>query len=254
MLNAHPSRRPGGALVLVLVGVGLVSVGTFAAVSFKGSPRGRVSVGGGVTSVPRLIQPGEVATVLHLAGITPEALAAAGAGAAECESIFQTGGAFCLQAERLDQFQIAHRDLNQARNHAVHPEAAAPANASNQAITTAEAQIALDNVSNAAFTFLTTGLDPAVAARLARIKANSTWGLPAPYLTVNRTDGQWLGLRAALAARAYANSHGLTLDSQPNELLTAAQADGTVAQALQDSAGSLASIRQSWQGHEHSAP
>jgi hypothetical protein len=250
MKSVPSSNRHGGVLTLALTGVGLLSVGTVAAVTFKSTSSGSASSASAASKAPRMLRPGEVAVVLHLVGITPEGLAAAGGTAQTCNQLFDTGMVYCLQSERLDQLQLAHRDVNLAGEKAVRPSSPGAVDSQGRPIALAQANISLADQERAGFAFVTTGLDPGIAAKLATIKANAHWGLPAPYLTVERTDEEWLSLRGALVARRFATQHNTPLDPRVAQILAAAEANTTVARALTDSAASLAGIADAWRVHE----
>jgi hypothetical protein len=251
MKRVSASNRRGGVLALALTGVGLLSVGTVAVVSFKSTGSGSANT---ASKAPRALQPGEVATVLRLIGITPDAVAASGLTSIECESMFSVASGYCLQAERLTQLQLALRDVNLANNRAVHPSDPGPVNSQGQEITVAQAQTALDNLREAGFSFVTSGLDSRVVAKLAQIRINTHWGIDAPYLVVARPDPEWLALRGALAAKRHAAKLGLELDAKYVASVAAADANATVAQASLDFANHFAEIRQTWRNHETSAP
>jgi hypothetical protein len=253
-LPSPTSRRRGGIAVAAMAALALAAAGTVAAFSFTGS--GTTNTGGSATANSKIakgerkVRPGEVAVVLHLLGIHPEGLAAAGFTGQACDALFDTGMVYCLQAERLDQLQIAHKNVNMASEKAVHPDAPGATDGQDRPITLEQAHTALADLESAGFTFVTANLDPGIASKLATIKANQHWGLPSAYLIVNRSDEQWLALRGALCARRYANQHGLQLEPALVQILADAEGDPTVAQALVDAAGGLGSVTQSWSTHE----
>jgi hypothetical protein len=250
-----PTSRRGGIAVAAMAALALAAAGTVAAFSFNGS--GTTSTGASSTKNTtstskgeRKLRPGEVAVVLHLLSIHPEGLAAAGFTGQACDALFDTGMVYCLQAERLDQLQIAHKNVNMASEKAVHPDAPGATDGQGRPVSLEQAHAALADLESAGFTFVTANLDPGVASKLATIKANQHWGLPSAYLIVNRSDEQWLALRGALCARRYANQHGLQLEPALVQILADAEGDPNVAQALTASAGGLGSVTQSWSNHE----
>lgn len=250
MKSVPSSNRRGGVLALLLAGLGLLSIGTVAAVTFNSTSSLSASSATSAAKAERKLRPGEIAVVMHLIGITPEALAAAGGTAQTCNQLFDVGMVYCLQSERLDQLQVAHRDVNLASEKAVRPDSPGAVDSQGRPVTSAQARIVLNNQEQAGFAFVTTGLDPGINAKLATIKANAHWGLPAPYLTVERTDEEWLSLRGALVDRRFATQHNTPLDPRVAQILASAEANSTVARALTDSAASLAGVSAAWRVHE----
>ncbi len=254
----------GGVLALTIVGVSLVSLGTVAVMTWNpaGTPGAGsgvgATVGGAAKAGKHLLQPGEVATVFHLVGIDPEVLASAGVTSLQCDDLFTTGSAVCLQTEYLTQLQLAHKNVNLATEKAVHPAAPGATDGQGNQLSVADCKTALSDLETAAFQAFTGSMDNAVKTKLASIRANNAqgWGagVPAPYLTVNRTGEEWMALRGALVARRYSQQHGTQLAGSISELLATVEADTTVAQALSDLSGGLAGVRQSWTTHETANP
>jgi hypothetical protein len=245
---ARSSNRRAGVLSFIVVGAGLATLGTLGVLSFT-SAGGSASSSG--TPAVRPTQPQEIGAVLILSGIDAESLAAAGVSSLGCDGVFDAGSAYCLQADRLGQFQLAHRNLNLAQAVAVKP----PTNGGDGGgggdapPTVAQAQGALDDLRNSAFSFLTSGLTTEQIAKLAKIRANKHWGLPAPYLTVDRTDRQWLALRGALSQQRLCQRTGEQLPEAAAAVIATADADTTVSQAKTDFASGLAAVKQSWENH-----
>ena len=255
MLTARSSHRRGGALALTLSGIAAAAICATAAASFHSGARtasvsvGSVSENAAAKPTARRLQPGEVATVLQIIGLSPEALASAGVTGLQCDDLFSVATTYCLQAERLAQFQIAYGNLNKAKQKEVHPNTTGPVDGDGNPITSDQCQAAITDLENAAFSFVTTDLDAGTIAKLSTIRANRSWGLAQPYLTVNRTDQQWLALRGALVARRFAQDQGFDVPQGPADVLSATESDDTVAQALRDYAANLADVKTSFANH-----
>lgn len=248
--NAPPRRR-GGIVAAAMAAIAIASAGTVAVISFSSSSTASKSASPG----PRPAQPREVAVIFHLLGITPQGLAAAGVTGQGCDELFATGMVYCLQAERLTQLQLAHRDVNLASEKAVRPDSPGAINSQGQQITLSECKTALSNLESTGFTFVTTGMDAGITSKLATIKANQHWGLPTPYLVVNRTDEEWLELRGALNARRFATEHNLELAPRLVQILAAAEGDPTVARSLSDYGSGLLPVSAAWRAQElHDGP
>jgi hypothetical protein len=201
-------------------------------------------------------QPQEIGAVVILAGIDAESLAAAGFSGVDCDSVFDAAGAYCLQSDRMADFSLAYKALNEAKARCVKPAVLAQGQSVVQGqrdlLTVEQAQGAVDDLREGAFSFMTTGLDADKLTKLRKIRTNkATWHISEPYLTVDRTDAHWLSLRGALAAQRYAARKGVELDQTPAAVIAAADGDETVAAAKSDFASNLPSVKQSWSTHTH---
>lgn len=230
------TRRAGVASALIVVGgLGFISaVGVYSMVP--------------ATKAVRPAQPQEIGAVLILAGIDPESLAAAGFSGTDCDAIFDNAQVYCLQSDRMTDFSLAHKAVNEAKARAVKP----PVQGQGDLPTVAQAQGTLDDLREAAFTFLMTGRNPDKTEVLRKIRANKqTWKISEPYLAIDRTDAQWLALRGALAAQRFAARKGIELAQAPAAVIAEADANQTVALAKIDFASNLAGVKQAWDSHTH---
>jgi hypothetical protein len=85
-------------------------------------------------------------------------------------------------------------------------------------------------------------------ARMANIRANRTdWTVPIEFLTVNRTELDWVFLRDALAHERIAIERGEPVDDDVQTLLTEARGETAVAAAIANLSANLATIEQAWQ-------
>jgi hypothetical protein len=83
---------------------------------------------------------------------------------------------------------------------------------------------------------------------LSTIRANRAagWTHPVEFLTVTRTEPQWIELRDALAAERIAQASGGTPSAEIQSLLSAARADLTVSSAIASLQVSLAAAESAW--------
>jgi hypothetical protein len=237
------ARTHGGVLLVVLSGLGIATVATVAAIGFR--PMAATSTV--ATKAARKTPPADVATVLRLCGVKPEALAAAGVSSVECNELFDTANVYCLQADRLTQLSLAFASLNQAKEQAVRPGAQ---NVDAPPMTVAQAQTAVDNLTQTGFDFLTSSLAEGKKAKLVTIRANSWWSLPVPYLTVNRSERDWIALRGALATKRTLDANSETVPDNVAQIVSVANGDPTVAQAQQDFDAGKDLVKQAWMARE----
>lgn len=196
--------------------------------------------------------PACVGQVLRAAGITPEALAAAGVSALEFDALVDFAQGYCLQADRVAQIQLASKNLNLAKARAVTPPSHSGGNGpggepnGQPPQTVAQAKTVLDSLTSDAFTFTTGSLPAEKRATLAKIRANQHWGLPAPYLVADRTTKQWIALRSALAAKRYADQKHTPLPEQAATVLSEAHADPAITAARSSYDSTLAARKTQW--------
>jgi hypothetical protein len=209
-------------------------------------PEGGGAGGGASQSV-------SLGVVMHRTGLTPEALAAAGLGEASTMSV---GGAAQLANTGL---VTSLRDLDhavgQARNARdaaerkiqsgkASPEEVAAFPGLEQAFATASA--ARDTAVNGLFAAATEGLNSTQRATLTAIRANAHWKLPTEFLVVERTEAEWVELRAALANERIAARNEEAPNQQCQALLGTARANPAVAAAKTALDTNLATVKQSW--------
>jgi hypothetical protein len=250
------SRRAGVVSALVIAG-GLAFVGAVGVYSMaSANPANPTNTGAGAgagaaasgAKPKKPAQPQEIGAVVILAGIDAGSLAAAGFSGSGCDTVFENADVYCLQSDRITDFALAHKALNEAKARAVKP----PVQGQGELPTVAQAQGALNDLRENAFTALTAGLDTDKVAKLRKIRANKqTWHISEPYLTVDGTDEQWLALRGALAAQRFAARKGIELDAGPAAVIAAADADQNVSAAKTDYASNLPSVNQAWSTHTH---
>lgn len=242
-MTMHRSR--GGILAVVLPCVaGAVVLAGGVAIIHPAVSAG--AAGAAAAPAQRKAAPHETAVILRFLELTPERLAAGGVSGLQCDGIFNLGGAYAIQADRMAQFQTAFKNLNQAIDRASKPPKADDRNLP----TVAQAQGALEDLKSGAFEFLTNELGPQTKANLAKIRTNAHWAIAPEYLLSDRSDREWLALRGALAAKRHADRTGDAMPEAATAVLAAADADQTVVRAKQDLGTALLAVRASWTSHE----
>lgn len=210
-------------------------------------PEGGGGAGGGAN------QSVSLGVVLHRTGLTPEALAAAGLGEASTMSV---GGATQLaNAGLVTSLRDLDHAVGQARNARdaaerkiqsgkASPEEIAAFPGLEQAFATASAT--RDTAVNGLFAAATEGLNSTQRATLTAIRANAHWKLPTEFLVVERTEAEWVELRAALANERIAARNEEAPNQQCQALLGTARANPAVAAAKTALDANLATVKQSW--------
>jgi hypothetical protein len=204
-------------------------------------------VGGGAS------QSVSLGVVMHRTGLTPEALAAAGLGEAGTMSV--GGAAQLANAGLVSSLRDLDHTVGQARNARdaaerkiqsgkASPEEIAAFPGLEQAFATASA--ARDTAVNGLFAAATEGLNSTQRATLTAIRANAHWKLPTEFLVVERTEAEWVELRAALANERIAARNEEAPNQQCQALLGTARANPAVAAAKTALDANLATVKQSW--------
>lgn len=244
---ACPSRRAAARVLFVLSLAG--AMGSLAVVGCMTLPR----------SLPTLAVMGTVteptgedaARWLATAGITPKRLAAAEVGSNDIGGIFTAARSHL--SEHMATLESAESSLSAARSTAQTLTARVQAGlasvqeaeglpAAQTAL--ASAQSAMDTALGSFRTSALAGLSSEERAALANLRANQQWGLPAPYLTVNRTEEQWIALRDALAHKRIQTARGAEVEGAASSLVSAANQD--VASSLAAYDANLSPIRTAW--------
>lgn len=203
--------------------------------------------------------PAAVATLLHRAGLTPDAMAAAGLNTDEVALVITYAGLASLRPGFLDSLENATARFHQARAAAARPARLSPSSIDqdpNRGPPTPEpapgpgsltdARNHLEAELTGAFDFITAALPPAKRQTLAAIRRHADRGLPAPYLVADRTEAQWLALRNALAARRIAQRLSRPLPDAAAQFIAQAEAEVATASALLDHAALADPVRSAW--------
>ena len=80
-----------------------------------------------------------------------------------------------------------------------------------------------------------------------QVRANDAWTQPTPYLTVERTQEQWVALRDALANERISAEAGEAADDGAVALLEQVRSDPSVSAALANIDANLALITATWE-------
>lgn len=107
---------------------------------------------------------------------------------------------------------------------------------------TAARKSALDEVFNAGIT----GLPADQRALLTTIRANAGWKLPVQYLTVNRSEADWVKLRDYLDARRIYQEAGEAVPAEVTAFLATVESAAAVSKAKSDLDAGLATIQSAW--------
>ncbi|HKW11969.1 MAG TPA: hypothetical protein VJO33_16405 [Gemmatimonadaceae bacterium] len=105
-----------------------------------------------------------------------------------------------------------------------------------------ERQAALDAVFSAA----TISLNQSQITLLQTMQANHAWKLPTEFLTVERTETEWISLRDALSNERIAAKYGNEANGACQSLLATARANPTVAAAKANAVANLAMVSTTW--------
>jgi hypothetical protein len=115
------------------------------------------------------------------------------------------------------------------------------------------AKASLENLQQAAFQFVTTGLNQTQITTLRRIKANKHWGLPTKYLAADRSNEDWLALRGALAAKHGAAIRGTVFPQRLAQIIATADSNEDVGRAQSAMQSNLTAVTTSWNTHAPSS-
>jgi hypothetical protein len=74
----------------------------------------------------------------------------------------------------------------------------------------------------------------------------AAWPLPIEFLSINRTQAQWIALREALAQEHIAAKRGQELDAQVQSYLAIARSDTTVASVVSNTVANLPTVQATW--------
>jgi len=201
-----------------------------------------------------LEHPAQFNVLLTRAGLSPDALAAAGVSELSVSTIVSSA-LTSVQAHpqvlaTLDMsFAEARRESDERRRRiqsGLGTEADVTIyQASSAAMNSAEAQ--RETFLTELLATATANLPPEQRTALVAIRANSTWNLPKQYMVVNRTQEQWVALRDALANERIAAKLGEEPDPACQALLATCRANSAVIAGTSGVAPeNLAAIRSAW--------
>ena len=257
-MSRQARARSSLALVLVvlisttlwILGRGVAHAGDSKDVSIADASMPAKTAGARTTVFP---VPTDFKSKLLAAGVSPRALVAAGVGE---DSILPTLQA---AADQMNSAPVALESAEQARAAArvtadalarkiqsgkASQEEIASYPAAKSALESAEAscQSVLDNYFSSAIANLPLGQRTA----LITIRANKAWGFPEEYLTVNRSEAEWVALRDALANERIAVELPDTASPSRAQLLSTVRATPAVASAMTAVQTNLQMITTAW--------
>jgi hypothetical protein len=99
---------------------------------------------------------------------------------------------------------------------------------------------------DAVFSAATVSLNQTQIALLQKMQANRAWKMSTEFLTVDRTEAEWLGLRDALSNERIAAKYGNEANAGCQALLSTARANPTVAAAKASMVANLATVSSAW--------
>jgi hypothetical protein len=197
----------------------------------------------------------DAASTLIRAGLDPDALAAAGVSGNQAAGVVDAFEA----AMAADPARLATADAGYASAKAASDQLrrliqsgrgdqgdVTKYQAAMSSLQTAEAsrQSALDDWFDAA----TTGLTQGQVATLVTIKGNRDWKLDIEFLTVDRSEPEWVQLRDALAHERVAAKYGESVDPGVQSFLATARSNASVSASKTACAANLSAVTASWEG------
>jgi len=203
-------------------------------------------------SVPSPTPP-DYKVLLLRAGLSPEALAAAGVQPAQVAGTVQSAVGAVSQAP--DALGIADAAYAEARANTDRLKRKIQSGKAEegdvQAYQTAKAALATatgqrETILNQVFDSATASLGDSRHQALLAIRANKVWNLPTEFLVVSRSEQEWVQLRDALANERIAPKVGEEPDPTAQAQLAAWRAHASVAAAKTGLDSNLATIRAGW--------
>jgi len=197
----------------------------------------------------------ELATTMIRAGLDPAALAGAGLSSNETESVVQAVLSWMvdqhLQLTSADQaFAAARREhdrlLRRVRSGRATEQEISEFQQARATLATVRTQ--RQNVLNAIFESATASMNGAQRFTLTRIRLNRSWKQPTEFLTVDRTQEEWVALRDALANERISAENGEDPDPDAQALLAQLRSNPAVSAAKANLDANLALITATWEG------
>lgn len=225
--------------------VGVVATGSIAAVTVLSLPSGQAAATQPVPPSSPATQPPPLtprqATVDSLLGelsLTPKALCAAGATAAEIGGVVSNADAF-LQSYQVPlaaaetAVREARQRLSAAQNR--HASSRGPNDASISSLRTqvAAAEQQRSSLLATAYATIASALPEETRAALTNIRANRNVGLPIHFLVAFKSSAQWAALRRELEHKSARARKGQAPAPEVSRAISAALAEAPVAAARQ---------------------
>jgi len=197
--------------------------------------------------------PPDYKVLLLRAGLSPEALAAAGVQPGQIAATVQSAVGAVSQAP--DALGIADAAYAEARANTDRLKRKIQSGKAEegdvQAYQAAKAALAAasgqrETILNQVFDSATASLGDSRRQALLAIRANKSWNLPTEFLVVSRTEQEWVQLRDALANERIAPKVGEEPDPASQAQLAVWRANASVAAAKTGLDSNLATIRTGW--------
>ena len=197
----------------------------------------------------------DLATALLRAGLSPEAIAAAGCSAADCEDAVEAANLELVNADpslaTVDASYAAARTEHDRLKRLIQSGKGSAEDVT--AYQTAKADLEnaasdrealMDDVFDAACGELT----QAQADALTTIKGNAHWGLPMQYLAVDRSQQEWVDLRDALANIRISADFGEDAAEDCEDLVDTCDLESDVSSAKSSLDTYCAAVENAWDG------
>lgn len=197
----------------------------------------------------------ELATALYRVGLQPENLAAAGVSATLADDVV-AGVKVWLAQNPAGLPQTDERYFQAVTSRDALVRKVRSGLASTQEIVEGQdasgefdaAEGARKQVLEALFTAGTVVLSTDQVAALSRIRVNqAAWNVPLQYLVVDRTQEEWVHVRAALANERISAKDGEDPDAEDQSYLAEVRADSAVAAAKTSLDTNLGAVKSAWE-------
>ena len=254
--HTQRSSRPGAALHLTAAAGALLAAALAGAVSMSSSSSSSSSAPAYPTStLPgfEVVDPAEMALLLHRVGLSPETLAAAGVTAQETSALIGHARTYLeenAQAIRAaDESFFAAREVHDALKRRVQSGLASQADLANletAATSLTSAGSARDAARSGLYNAAVEGIGGPKLQILATLKANKSWELPLQYRADSRSEQEWVALRNALANVRIAEQNGEEPSQEAAQLILTAQS-GPGTSAASAGLQSLQTVQNAWE-------
>jgi hypothetical protein len=203
-----------------------------------------------------IVTPASLEVALISAGLDADALAAAGVSPVGISGLVDAAESTLAQQplEGLNAALGTARTACDERERKVQSGLATPQEVSGFATLKAALTAAENNrrsALDALFTAAAATLQSEPRTVLTTIRANRAWGLPIEFLTVNRSEADWIALRDALSNERICTKNGETPNVACQAMLTSARANVTVAAAKAAHGTNLAAVTTAWNTAVH---
>lgn len=246
------SRFHGLALLSALLVLAAAPL-TRAVTNGGGSDPSGTPGAGGTTEPPPPPAITTLGGVLSRAGLSAEALTAAGVSSNEVAEVVADADTFIGGSGQtlasLDQSFVAAKIAEEALRRQVKKGTASQGTVSQLAsarVTRGQAESSRDTFLDGVFQAGVASLSTAQVNALTSIRANRSWHLDVAYLVVDRTEPEWVALSDALAAERVALAEQESTPPLSQALITQVSSDPTVSLAKTSLGSYLAGVQTAW--------